>query len=450
MLGTHNAALLSAYIKAWGSHPFDVMIGTIYPRLLEIDIMPQPKPGQDLIIVHGTYKYSFINVDFNVWLGIKPLDVWVSGVYASDLYVDFRMGGAYKLYIDLPMTTGYRDLFVVLKPASRIVSTIIPVYTMEIHNLYISINQGWPCGFWSTYTLLNVTFKAAYVLAFSAIFKVIHGSGFPLLGVYINRTNFSSYINAYNIHISLPADMVYTETIISDVMPVTYQNQFDNITQEIMQIRFSWPRIRLYSGETEFSVELFSYKGDLFMDMSVELFALRAEVPTMPTSQPIVQRIGYQDPVWPAVFQVKEIELWEDDPPELIRLIDVTFGEQVTQYYWLSAEQRAYKKNDYEQWSLMARGYLPHSEYSGQIDYVSLHEISDMSHYTTIDAAIKALIANFIYKDKTTLAVNFSVTGAYTAFNVVMDIWGRNRLSNLTVNLEPAHPCDLSIKITCV
>ena len=449
-LNMHSPISLTAYINTFHIHDFNAVIGAVYPTPLITNIFPVASPGQDLRVIQGTYNFSFINVDLNIWLGINTLNVWVYGLYFNDFSVDFTMGGSYRLLVPLPMTTGYRELTIMLKPASRVLTTVIPVYTTEKHDLHISINQGWPCGFYSTYKLLDVTFKVAYLLAFTVVFKVIHGSGTPVLGVYLNKHDFNTYINSYSIQFSLPVSAEPVPTIISNSLPLTYQNQFDDIVQGIVQIRFSWPRIRLYSGQTQYAVELFCYKGDLFIDMAVQLFADKLATPPMPPTEPLVQRVGKQDPIWPAVFQITQIELWEADPPELIRLIDVMFGEQVTQYYWMSSEQRAYKKNDYENWSLLTRGYLPSAQYSGQIDYVTMYELSDMKNYPTIDAALRAMITNFSYSDKTSLDINFAATGGYTSFNVLMDIWGRGRISNLAVNLEPAHPCDLAIEFTCI
>jgi hypothetical protein len=171
----------------------------------------------------------------------------------------------------------------------------------------------------------------------------------------------------------------------------------------------------------------------------------------MPTSQPIIKPVNAWEPtIWPEVFQVSEIELWADDPPELVRKVEVMFGEQVHEYYWVSKDQRAYKKEEYEKWTLMARGYLPSAEYSGQIEYVTLYEISDMTKYATIDAAMTALINCFQYKGQKNLEVNLMSTGSYYNFNVMLSAWGFDRLYNLFVLIEPAHLHDLAVEINCV
>jgi hypothetical protein len=449
-LGIHPAKTLSAQLWAWHISDISVLIDTVYPRPLEVNIMPEAEPGQDLLVIHRTLQMTFFEVDFDVWRGITPLNIWVYGVYAYDFGVDFTMGSYLNLTIPIPMTTGYRNLAVTLKPASRIMTTIIPVYIMEMRDLYISINQGWPCGFGSSYRNFEVILNPAFFLAFSVSFKTRYGGGEPSIGIYLNKYDFSAYINSYDLQFNLPRALVTPEATILDALPLTYENQFDNIVQDIMQIRFSWPRIRWYTGSSNLDITLLAYRGDQLLNLLVYLFAVRPDTPPMPTSQPFVQRDGFEEPVWPSVFQVNEIELWAEDPPDIVRLIEVMFGEQIREYYWVSRDQRAYRKKDWEEWTLAARGYLPHAEYSGQIDYVTLREISDMKRYETIDAAMRALIANFSYKGLNTLQIDLTARGVYTALGVSMDIWGQDRLSNLRIDIEPAHPCNLTVEITCV
>jgi hypothetical protein len=449
-LGIHPAKTLSAQLWAWHIHDVSVLIDTVYPRPLEINLIPEADPGQDLLIIHRILQKTFFEVEFDIWRGITPLNIWIYGMYGHDFGASFTMGGYKNLTIPIPMTTGYRNLVVTLKPASRIMTTIIPVYILEIKDLYISINQGWPCGFGSSYRNFEVVLNPAFFLAFSVSFKTRYGGGDPAIGIYLNKYDFNSYVNSYNLQFNLPQELIPIEATIIDALPLTYENQFDNIVQDIMQIRFSWPRIRWYTATSDLSVLITAYRGDKFLGLTVDLFALKADLPIMPTSQPLIQRDGFEEPVWPSVFQVKEIELWAEDPPGIVRLIEVMFGEQVREYYWVSSEQRAYSKKDWESWTLATRGYLPHAEYSGQIDYVTLREISDMKRYETIDAAMRALIANFSYKGLNTLRIDLTARGLYTALGVTMDIWGRDRLSNLIVRIEPAHPCNLTVEITCV
>jgi hypothetical protein len=450
-IGAHLPHDLYGTIHAWHVHPVNALIGSITPQDLSTTFVATPEDGYDLIVVHRTFRTSPLLVEFNIWKGVATLPIWLYGIYYQDFSVYFTMGGKHDFSILLPMTTGYRDLFVTLKPASRVMTTIIPILTMEIHDLYVSINQGWPCGFGSSYKNFSVELTPAFFLAFTAVFKVIDGSGVRSLGVYVNRSNFNSFFNSYDIRFELPETTGAIDTNILDQVAVRYENQFDDIVEDIIQLRFSWPRIRIFSGELNLSVVVYPYKQDPYHDLSIQLYAARAEVPKMPTSQPLVQRTRpWEEPVWPAVFQVKEVELWADDPPEITRVIEVVFGEQVHEYYWLSNEQRAYKKEDYETWTLMTRGYLPHAQYSGQIDYVSLYEISDMEKYETIDAAFRALIRSFHSNGQSKLEVLLNVTGSYHSFSAIMDVWGTDRLYNLAVFIEPMHPHDLTVEITCV
>lgn len=450
-LGGHTPADLYAHIYGWKYHDLSAAIESSSPQDLPILFEAAPEPGYDLIIQHGIFRTSPLVVNFDIWPGISTLPVYLHGMYPFDFSVYFTMGGHHDFSIDIPMTTGYRDLFVTLKPASRVMTTIIPILTMEIHDLYISINQGWPCGFGSAYKNLSVILNPSFFLAFEVVFKCIDGSGTRVMGTYINRHYFTSFMNTYPLEFYLPESTGDIQTNILDKLPITYENEFDDITEEVIQLRFSWPRIRIYSGELNFSVEIFAYHQDPYHDLSIYLDAIRPDVPKMPTSQPLVQRTqSWEEPIWPAVFQVKEIELWAEDPAEVVRVIEVVFGEQVHEYYWLSNEQRAYKKEDYERWTMMTRGYLPHAEYSGQIDYVSLYEISDMQNYETIDAAFRALISSFTYKGQSKLEVNLKASGSYLDFKAIMDVWGPDRFYNLSVIFEPFHLHDLEVEFTCV
>jgi hypothetical protein len=449
-LGIHPAKSLSAQLWAWHISDVSVLIDTVYPRPLEVSVIPEAEPGQDLLINHHILQKTFFEVEFDIWKAITPLNVWIYGMYGHDFGVSFTMGGYKNLTIPIPMTTGYRNLAVTLKPASRIMTTIIPVYIMEMKDLYISINQGWPCGFGSSYRNFSVVLNPSFFLAFSVDFKTRYGGGSPNLGIYLNTYGFGAYINEYPIVLDLPQSAVFPDATIVDMLPLTYDNQFDNIVQDIMQINLSWPRIRWYSATSDLSVSIGVYVGEKLLDVSVSLFAVRADVPRMPTSQPIVMRSGMEEPIYPTVFQVKEIELWADDPPDLVRLVEVVFGEQVHEYYWVSKDQRAYAKKDWEKWSLMTRGYLPHAEYSGQIDYVTLYEISDMKKYDTIDSAMRAMISGFVYRDKTQLVIDLIATGSCKPLQIFMDIWGKDRLSHLIIRMRPAHPCNLAVEITCV
>mgnify|MGYP005847376093 CR=1 FL=1 len=450
-IGGHPGHDLYAQIYGWRFHDLDAAIEATSPQDLPVVFEAAAEPGYDLIVIHRTFQTHHLLVDFNIWRGIQTLPVYLHGVYAYDLSVMFTMGGHHDFTINLPMTTGYKDLFVTLKPASRVMTTIIPILTMEIHDLYVSINQGWPCGFGSSYKNLEVTFNPSFLLSLEVLLRCIDGSGTSVIGSYINRHNFSSFLNTYPLEFYLPESTGEVQVNILDKIPVTYKNEFDDIAEEIIQLRFSWPRTRIYSGELNLSVDIFAYRQDPYYDLRIYLEAIRPDVPKMPTSQPLVQRTqSWEEPVWPAVFQVKELELWAEDPPEVVRVIEVVFGEQIHEYYWLSNEQRAYRKEDYEEWTMMTRGYLPHAEYSGQIDYVSLYEISDMKNYETIDAAFRALISSFTHKGQYKLQIDLRATGSYHDFKVFMDVWGSDRFYNLSVIVEPSHLHDLEVEFTCV
>jgi hypothetical protein len=450
-IGAHDPKDLTAYLYGWRYSNINAAISASAPQDLEVGFTAAPEDGYDLIVIHRTFRTTALLVEFSIWKGVAALPVMLHGLYCFDFITQFTMGSRHDFSINLPMTTGYRDLFVTLKPASRIMTTIIPILTMEIHDLYVSINQGWPCGFGSSYRNLSVTFKPSFFLAFEAVFKVIDGSGTKSLGSYINRSYFTSFFNSYSLEFYLPETTGDIFTNIIEQLPVTYENEFDDIVEDIIQLKFSWPRIRIFSGEFNLSIDIFAFHRDPYHDLTVDLYAIRPDVPKMPTSQPLVQRTQpWEEPIWPTVFQVKEVELWAEDPPEVVRVIEVVFGEQIHEYYWLSNEQRAYKREDYEEWTMMTRGYLPHAVYSGQIDYVSLYEISDMEKYETIDAAFRALISSFHHKAREKLWVNLNATGSYHNLQVIMNVWGTDRLYNLSVYIEPAHLHDLSVEITCV
>jgi hypothetical protein len=442
---------LTAFLQPWHTRDISAVVETVYPKQLEINFIPQAEPGQDLLVIHRTYQKIPLMVSFNVWTGLKTLDVSLYGLYAYDFNVNLSMGSYKDLHIDIPMNTGYQNLFVTIKPATRIMSTIITIHTMEIKDLYVSLNQGWPCGFWSTYSLLNVTLRPTFCLNLDVSFKTIWGSGYISRAAYINKSYFDAYMVTQNLQFSIPTLPVPADAIIVDKVDIVYENKFDDIVQDVIQVRFPWPRFRRALGVFDMFVIITPYRGDKFLDFMVELYAVKPDIPTMPASKPLVQRQGLDEPVWPEVFQVKEIELWSEDSSEIVRKIEVMFGEQIQEYYWVSQEQRAYSKNAWEQkWTLLNRGYLPHSIYSGQIDYVTLREISDMKNFDTIDQAMKALISNFLYHDKTDLQVMLAGTGTYSNLSVQLDIRGRDRIYNLRVYIEPMKVTDLTVTLNCV
>jgi hypothetical protein len=185
------------------------------------------------------------------------------------------------------------------------------------------------------------------------------------------------------------------------------------------------------------------------LDLRVSLWANRPDPPTQPGSRPIAMRESALDePVWPQIFQVHEVELWGDDPPEVVRKIEIMFDTQVNIYYWVSSEQRAYAKEMWEQWAFLTRGYLPDAQYSGQILYSTMHTLSTMVRYDTIDQAIRAMIANFAYKGKSTLSVYLKGTGSLTRLSVYLDVRDYDHLRSLPVLIEPMHPYNLEVNLT--
>ena len=449
-IGGHTFQDMPVYMWVWTPTDLNVAIATHYPPALTIGVVPQPEDGVDLQIIHGFYKYTGFTVDFDIWTQFYNMRVAIWGVYTTSLEVVFRMGGSAYLEVPLPMTTGYRNLYVTCKPASRVMTTIIPVYTVEIKDLYISINQGWPCGFGSSYKLLEVTFDTAYFHAFTAVFNAIHGSGTDLFGVFVNRAYFDTYINPFDIHIAIPKDVADPETRIQDKVDIVYDNEFADLYQDIVQITFDWPRIRLLSGQASFSVELLPYKGDKIYGLTVYIYAQRQLPVKQPQSRPLLQKEGLADPIWPDVFQVHEIELWGDDPPEVVRVVEIKFEEQIHQYYWVSSEQKAMSKAVYEQWRFLTRGYLPNEEYGGQIDYLTMRSLGSMLRYDTIDQAVKAMISNFLYSGKDSFKVHCMPHGGYANLLINMTIRDYNHLNNLNVVIEPMHIQPLSVSLTAI
>jgi hypothetical protein len=442
---------LYASIWAWTPTDLSVAIATTYPPPLEIGMIPQPEDGVDLKIIHGFYKFTSISVNFNVWTEMYNLQVYLQGLYKSEFQVEFTMGSYHPLTVPIPGTSGYKNLFITCKPASRIMTTIIPVYTVEIKDLYISINQGWPCGFGSSYRNFSVTFDSAYFHAFTAVFKVISGSGTKSFGIFINRAYFDTYINKFDIHVSIPYEPVEPNMKIFDTTSIVYDNEFADLYQDVMQVTFSWPRIRLLSGTSAISVELLAYKGDKTYELSVEFYAQRQDPIRQLTSRPLMPRdTALGDPIWPDAFQVTEIELWGDDPPEVVRRIEIKFEEQIHEYYWVSSEQRAVSKRVWEQWSFLTRGYLPNAEYSGQIDYLTMRSLSSMKFYDTVDQAVKAMISNFLYSAKIDFSVSCNPHGSYRNLSIDFSIWDSARLKALRVDIEPMHTQTLSIDLTAI
>lgn len=446
----HSFEQLTAHLWVWTPSDINVLVGiTSLAELptMEVVLLPAPEAGSDLIVTHGFYAFTTLNVVFGIWTEFYNLRINLWGVYKSDLNVVFSMGGYLPLTIDLPGTSGYRDLYVTCRPASRVLTTIIPVYTIEVKDLYVSINQGWPCGFGSSYKLLYIYLDASYKHDLNVYFKPIHGSGTDVLGVFVNRLYFDTYINTYKIKLYIPSEYGLPDTRIFDSTQVSYDNEFSDVVQDIFQLHFGWPRVKLLSGTHTLSVELIAYRGDKVHNLIVYLNANRQTPVRQPTSRPIIPKQGQAAPVWPEVFQVHEIELWGDDPPEVVRIVQIKFEEQIHEYYWISSEQKAIAKAVYERWAFLTRGYLPNAEYSGQIDYLTMRSLASMKRYDTIDQAVKAMISNFLYSGKIDLSVAVTPHGGATALSVNFTIRDWSRLKNLRVQLQPMHAHDLSVTI---
>lgn len=450
-LKMHDIPSFSVFTHVWTPINISAFLDMHFPNPLGIEAWAEPEPGSDLIIYHASRQMTEFFVEFDTWDDFTFLSVNFYGFYESLMNVIFTMGAYRNLSIDLPGTSGYRNLFVTIRPSSRIMSTFIPIYTMEIKDIFISINQGWPCGFYSTYSLLEVVAGVAYLKPLDIIFAIIDGSGYKPLGIYLNKMFFDTYFDTLGISLYVPEEITRPESIIPDSTEIVYDNEFLDLYQEVLHITFPWPRFKLITGFSSFSVELYPFYGDKIYSLEIYLVANRQQPPIMPTSQPLqVATDGYGETIWPDVFQVKEIELWSLDPPELVRRIEVMFDEQVKEYYWVSQDQRAYSKNMWERWAFLTRGYLPHAEYSGQIQYETLRTLSSMKRYSTIDEAVRAMLAGFLYSDAKTISVSLLASGGYNNMKIFMDIWGWNRLKNLNISLWPVKTSDLSIELQAV
>lgn len=447
-IASHPYDTLSVLTHVWTPADMSTMLSIHFPQKIDVDIYAEPEAGSDLIVYHGFNQISEFFVEFDTWDYWNSLSVQLYGYYESFMSVVFTMGGYETFIVELPGMSGYENLFVTIRPASRIMSTIIPIYTMEMKDLWVSINQGWPCGFYSTYALLEVLAGTAYLHPLELIMTIIDGSGYGNFAVYLNKMYFSAYFDTFDINVYIPDEILRPESVIPDSTEIVYDNEFSDLYQEVLHVTFPWPRFKLLTGSYSFSVELYPFHGDKVYSLEILLIANRQDPPVMPTSQPLqVKTDGYGDPEWPDVFQVKEIELWSMDPPELVRRIEVMFDEQVKEYYWVSQEQKAMSKSLYERWAFLTRGYLPHTEYSGQIEYETLRTLSSMKRYSSIDEAVRAMITGFLYNDLKPLTVYLNVSGGYNNLRIVMDVWGRDRLRNLNISIWPVRTSDLSVTI---
>jgi hypothetical protein len=447
-LKTHPALSLSAYLQTYHVTDVNLIFSTVFPTVFSIEFTSLPEAGVDLQILHRASKFHTFDVSFYIWRTYYNFAVSIHGLYKVELDLLFRMGGYHPLLLPLPMTTGYRTLEVMFQPSYRIINTLLPVYTVEAKNLYVSINQGWPCGFGSTYKLLSIEFLVRYVHAFNISFKVIDGSGISSFSTFINRTDFKSYLASFGFVINMVSD-TEAAPVITDSLNITYNTDFKEVYMNKVKVKFSWPRILREHGFHNFSLELFAYLEDKILDFAVNLTAIRPLPPILPSSQPLVVYGGLDEPEMPLVYQVKEVQLWNLDPPGLVRKIDVMFGGHAKEYYWVSDEQRAYRSDLYPEWSYLTKGYVPDAEYSGQMSSVILRELSDVSRYSTIDSAIRALITNFSYSSLSILKLNIIPSGGYSPLNLLMDIWGKNRIGDLQLLIQPFHISALSIEFNC-
>lgn len=447
----HTPSDLSIHTHVWTPSIFTSVLDSHGPQALQISFGSIPEAGIGLEVIHRIYRLEMLFVDFDIWEYYKDVTIYLQGFFASSFETVFTSGSYSSVNLLIDGTSGYRNLYVTLKPSSRVVSTIIPVFTVEIKDLYISLNQGWPCGFGSAYSLLRVALDTAYINDLWITFKTIHGSGQLAFGSFINKTFFDAYIDSFSITINIPKESHPPESVIVDSETVVYDTEFSELYQEILRVNFRWPRFKWVSGDFGLTVELFSYRGDTVYSLLVYFTADRPKAPIMPQSQPIkIKESDLEENIWPDIFQVKEIELWSLDPPEMVRKVEILFEEQIKEYYWVSSEQKAYSKRVWEQWAFLTRGYLPSAEYSGRIRYETMRSLSSMKRYETIDAAVKAMLANFLFSDLSNLGVVLEASGSYRNLRVNLRIWGQENLRNLLVRLHPAHTTDLSITLNPV
>jgi len=421
-IGGHQPAYLFSHFQIWHESYLQAQIDMHSPENLLANIYGDPYGGINLLSSFRILQSKTLQVNLNAWTKFKDLFISCMGWRKLDLITELEASGGYKnLNVNLPLQSQWVNLYATFRINLRRISTIIKVHMLEHKELYAIINNSFPCYFGSSYKNLYVEFSSRPDYLLLAYLRGIRGTGTKDLRIYINHDDsFSYYLDTKKLNIIIPLRKEY----VVDFKRLKYNNLMSSVYLDYKTISFIYPRRQITGGYSTLYVGLSPYENKT-RDLYVELFPL------------------YQLP--PILKNVSQVELWSNDPPELYRIIDILFEQQVHEYIWSGYEQVAYSRALWEKWCLMSRGYLPSTLNGGQIDYVTMQSLCDIRQFANTDEAIRYLIEKTVITGTSDLYAYISMLTGCKNLQINFSII--SNLQDLVITLEPVHTKDLSVNL---
>jgi hypothetical protein len=411
---------LNVQFRVWATSLLYAIVGAHPPGDFTVAIEGLPMGGKDLIATFSVTERKDLPVTLTPFGYVHDFLASLLPQRLADLTVSANPSGGYKdLVVYTPLQSAWENLYVALTVNVRRISSFIPIHMMEHKDLYVSINQWLPCGFGSAYKDLIVyaTPKPDYLL--NVYLHAIKGSGTKDLVIYINN-RFDYYFDVK------PIQFTVIETgIVLDFKTVVLDTTFSDIYLDHRVLEFDMPRRHLLGGD----LALYVYLEPILArtkDLTITLKP-RKQLP------PVLQGTG-------------EIELWDFDTPEIVRIVEILFEQQVYEYVWCSHEQRAYSRELWEKWCLMSRSYLPKEEYGGQIDYTSIERLCYVPQFNTIDAAVRWLIDHSYTSEAKNLSITLNARRTIADLQVFLN--ALEKISVLRISLVPVGYGDLVVTLT--
>ena len=423
-LGGHPPEDLTTILQALHERFLTTYISGHFPARFSINLYGQPGEGTNLYVTHGITERSNLSIILNAWAYVYDLPIYLIPARISDLSCIIGTSGGYRnITAYWNGKSGWKNLYVAIRPNIRRLTTTIPIHMMEYKHLYVSINDFYPCTFGSAYKNLFIIFEGVPDNILKIYIHGIRGSGYRSLKVYINKEDFNWYMDNIPMTLILPLpNPTYFE-----FKRIKFDSLFEQFYYDKQSVSFDLPRRHILGGDIDLTI-LMTLLSNRYNDLIIYLKPLRHLPPVLQSK--------------------KEVELWSLDPPELVRIIEILFEQQVHEYIWESTSQRAYSRELWEKWCLMSRGYLPKETYGGQIDYITMTTLCNIQRFSTIDEAIRWLIEKAVISDYTSLYVYLDAKRYIKDLEIYLK--PIDKIEILRIYLTGVYASDLNISLTPV
>lgn len=441
-LGGHSPPSFRVFLHGWVQAIFNALLGAHLPSDLNINVSGQPEPGIGFNVGLRTFLMSSFRISLNATIVQSDLNINLYGLFVNPLDILFNIhGGIGTLLVELPMTTGFSNLCITLYPAHRILSTYISIHTMEMTQFYVLLQQGWPCGFGSSFLNMLLIFKAIPSGFLTVYLKAISGSGLLDLKAYLNTFGFPFYVDrGIPVTISINNPPPPGDTLVFRDIGLECDTVFDEVYQDKITLKVPWPRIRIGTGLLGLLVSYVGIEIPRQLNLSILLNCYRPLPPVIPP-QP-----GPSSGM-PDYFSTDEIPIYQFDPMQMVKVVRVMFAEQAYEYVWIPHLNKAFKKNIWEKWCLLGLGYLPDTYYAGQITYPYIQTLCDVGRFKTIDEAVRYLIDTMYWRGSFEMSVLLSITGSISSFAVDLYAWGKDRMLMMDINLYAIQLSDFIVEM---